>query len=152
MPSQDVTRYRWTRAYGLRFFASSIVLLAGWWLVTALTGFVDWAVVVLLVLVLICVACLLRLVIVPPILLELSVDGYRVRNVRGGGVSRSEWSHVESVAGGPGAHGAVVVVTLSNDRRSVVPVSLLGPQAITAEREIHTRLNAAFGYRRLPGH
>ena len=79
----------------------------------------------------------------------LESHGYRVRNVRGRGVAEASWSEVETVTGGPGTEGAVMQITLRGGRSSVVPLVLLGPQAVVAEREIHERLNAAFGYRRL---
>ena len=156
MASHDVTLFRWSRAYGLRFFAFSVGLVALLWVLAALVGFATWALIVVVLGALVAVGCLVRLVVLPPVLLELSVDGYRMRNVRGGGVQAASWSEVESVAGGAGGGGSarrgdgpVVLVTLSGDRTTTIPVGLLGPLAIVAEREMHTRLNSAFGYRRL---
>ncbi len=42
-------------------------------------------------------------------------------------------------------------ITLSSGQVTLVPLSLLGDQGGSAEREVHDRLNAAFGYRRLGG-
>jgi hypothetical protein len=145
----DVNRYRWSRAYGLRFLGGATIILGVLWLVSAVTGFSWWSLVLLGMGVAVLLGCLLRFVSVPPLLLEVSSHGYRLRNVRGGGVPVATWSEVESVSAGRGDEGAVMVVRLSGGRSTVVPLALLGPQAVDAERDMHERLNAAFGYRRL---
>ena len=149
MTSPDLRRYRWSRAYGLRILGLSVVLLAVVWLLAALSGFQSWSLVVMAVAALIAVGCLVRLVVLPPLLLEVSSDGYRLHHVRGGGVRQARWSEVRSVEGGSGAEGAVMSITLENGRATLVPLVLLGAQGAAAEREFHDRLNAAFGYRRL---
>ena len=148
----DVTRYRWSRAYGLRFLGGATIVLAVLWVVAALSGFAAWSLVVLAVAVLAVLACLIRFVSVPPVLLEVSSEGYRVTNVRGSGVAAAAWGEVEAVtAGRPAGSGRVMVIQLTGGRSSVVPLGLLGHRAVVAEREMHTRLNSAFGYRRLSG-
>jgi len=149
MTSPDLRRYRWSRAYGLRILGVSVVLLAVVWLLAALSGFQSWSLVGLAVAAVIAVGCLVRLVVLPPLLLEVSSDGYRLHHVRGGGVRQARWSEVRSVEGGGGAEGAVMSITLENGRATLVPLVLLGAQGAAAEREFHDRLNAAFGYRRL---
>ncbi len=142
-------RFRWSRAYGLRFAGLAVILLGACWLVAALAGFATWSLVLLGVVAAVTVVCAVRLVAVPPVLLEISSHGYRVRNVRGRGAPEASWSEVETVTGGSGNEGAVMQIKLRGDRSTVIPLVLLGAQAGVAEREIHERLNAAFGYRRL---
>ncbi len=149
MRSSDVRRYRWSRAHGLRILGMVVVLLGAAWLLAALTGFAAWSLVVLAVVALVALGGLLRLIVVPPLLLEVSADGYRVHNLRGGGVRQARWSEVDAVEGGGGAEGAVMAITLRSGLVTQVPLGLLGEQANTAEREVHDRLNAAYGYRRL---
>lgn len=145
----DVTRYRWARAYGLRFVGATTIVLAVLWVVAALSGFSWWSDLLLAVAAAGTIACLLRFVFFPPVLLEVSSHGYRLAHMRGGGEGSAGWGEVVSVATGHQESGSVMVVTLSNGRTSSVPLALLGPHSIAAEREMHTRLNAAFGYRRL---
>jgi hypothetical protein len=85
----------------------------------------------------------------PPSLLELSVAGYRIRRVRGVGVASADWTDVHSVETRASSAGPAIVVDLSDGRMSTLPLSLLGPRAAEAQHEMHERLNAAFGYRRL---
>ena len=145
----DVTRYRWSRAYGLRFLGGSTIILAILWVVAAFAGFSWWSLMLVAVAGVATLGCLVRFVCVPPLLLEVSSHGYRLVNVRGGGLAEATWAEVDSVTAGSSEGGEVMVVTLHDGRTTVVPVALLGDQAITAERDMHGRLNAAFGYRRL---
>ncbi|MDX6298545.1 MAG: hypothetical protein QOI51_2402, partial [Nocardioidaceae bacterium] len=77
MSGGGTTRYRWTRAYGLRFVGMSAVVLGVLWMIAAVLGFPRWSLVALAAAGIVVVACLVRFVVVPPVLLELSVDGYR---------------------------------------------------------------------------
>jgi hypothetical protein len=147
----DVTRYRWSRAVGLRIAGLAAICLALFWMVAAFAGFAWWSDLLLLLATLLAIGCIVRFVCVPPLLLEVSSHGYRLVNVRGGGVPSAGWAEVESVATGRQDSSFVMQVTLSGGRSTSVPVSLLGAQSVAAEREMHSRLNAAFGYRRLHG-
>ena len=151
MSGRGTTCYRWSRAYGLRFVGVSAVVLGVLWMIVAVMGFPTWSLVLLGVAGAVVVVCLVRFVVVPPVLLELSVDGYRLRHVRGGGVAAAGWPEVDSVTGGAGERGSLMVVTLRAGGTTVVPLVLLGARAVPAERAVHERLNAAFGYRRLEG-
>ncbi|MEJ7629541.1 MAG: hypothetical protein WKF54_08115 [Nocardioidaceae bacterium] len=149
MRTPDIRRYRWSRAYGLRFLGVSLMVLAVAWLVAALSGFQVWSLVLLGLVGLVVVVLLLRLVVVPPVLLEVSSAGYRLRHVRGGGVAQADWSDVASVDGGRTSAGAVMSIVLTDGGATQVPLVLLGGQGSVAERDVRDRLNAAFGYRRL---
>ena len=82
----DVTCYRWSRAYGLRFCGGATIFLGVLWLVAALSGFAWWSIVLVGAGALVLAGCVLRFVSVPPLLLEVSAHGYRLVHVRGGGV------------------------------------------------------------------
>jgi hypothetical protein len=151
MASSGVRRFRWSRAYGLRVVGGSMVVLAVVWLVAALSGFTTWSLVALLVTAMLVLGVLVRLLVVPPLLLEVSNDGYRLHHVRGGGPKQARWSEVSAVEGGVGVNGAVMAITLSSGLVTLVPLTLLGSDGGAAEREVHDRLNAAYGYRRLGG-
>ena len=153
----DVSTYRWSRAQVLRAVGLLAVLLGLMWLVVgavsawagagAAVGSLLWMVAGGLTALGLAVA--IWLVVRPPSVLELSPTGYRVLHLRGGGVPTAEWSDVESVHTQALAAGPAVVVELSGGRTSIVPLSLLGLRATEAQREMHNRLNTAFGYRRL---
>jgi hypothetical protein len=147
LASTGIRRFRWSRAHGLRIVGMVLVVLAVVWLAAALAGFAMWSVLLLVVVALAAVGCLLRLIVLPPLLLEVSSDGYRLHHVRGGGVEQARWAEVATVEGG----GEIMSITLASGEVTVVPLSLLGDQGGAAEREVHDRLNAAYGYRRLGG-
>ena len=151
MASTGVRRFRWSRAYGLRIVGGVVVVLAFAWVVATLSGFAAWSVFLLVVTVLVTAACLGRLIVVPPLLLEVSSEGYRLHHIRGGGVQEASWAEVATVEGGGVGGGAVMSITLNSGQVTVVPLGLLGDRGGSAEREVHDRLNAAFGYRRLGG-
>ncbi len=151
----DVTTYRWSRAQVLRVVGLLAALLGLLWLLVGAAG--AWggqgAVTVLSLvaagLTALGLAAGIWLVIRPPRVLELSDTGYRIVHLRGGGVPAAEWSRVESVHMQASTSGPAIVVELAGGGTSLVPLSLLGLRATEAQREMHERLNTAFGYRRL---
>ncbi len=149
MASTDETVYRWSRAFGLRIVGGAAMALAALWVLAAVLGFPAWLLVPLGVAGLIALGCLMRLVVFPLPLLELTDNGYRVRNTRGPGVAAAAWADVESIASEDAGQGMVMVIRLTDGRSSLVPLSLLGVEAQPAEKDVHERLNRAFGYRPL---
>lgn len=151
----DVTTYRWSRAQVLRPVGLLAVLLGLLWLIVAVVG--EWrgegagSVLTLAAagLTALSLVTAIWFLVWPPRVLELSATGYRVVNLRGGGVPTAEWSDVASVHTQMVTAGPVMVVELSDGGTSLVPLSLLGLRATEAQREMHNRLNTAFGYRRL---
>ncbi len=152
--ADDVTTYRWSRAQVLRSVGLGVALLGLMWLGigtasawrrdvgsvlsvggAALTG--------------LGLTAAIWLVARPPRVLALSAAGYRIFHLRGGGVPAADWFDVESVETRSATGGPAIVVELSGRRTSLVPLSLLGLRASEAQREMHDRLNSAFGYRRL---
>jgi hypothetical protein len=144
-----VSIYRLSTAHVLRAIGPAVIMLGLLWVAVALLepptvlrgllGLVTLAALGL------SVGCLLR----PPRVLSLDQDGYRVSLVRGVGVSSAAWKEVESVGTELRGRTPSLRFTLSDERTSVVPLSLLGAQNVVAQREVHARLNEAHGYRQL---
>jgi hypothetical protein len=145
-----VSRPVMLRAMGMTVAAAGVVwLLIG---LLALVGvdFSSQTVLILLSLTGIVVVASTARVRWPPRLLELTGEGYRLR-VRGGAVREARWREVKGVETHQSATGAFVLIRLTGERTSVIPCRLLGACSIEAQHEIHDRLNAAHGYRRLDG-
>jgi hypothetical protein len=85
----------------------------------------------------------------PPAVLELTDTGYRVRARGDVGVRSASWQEVESVETGQLAGSRALLVRLTSGERTTVPAVAVGESLDRLEREIHDRLNAAHGYRRL---
>lgn len=88
----------------------------------------------------------------PPPVLVLTDTGYRLRMLRGAGVSAANWSDVTRVRREQLPPGACLVVLLVGGQRTVVPVRLLDGGAATADRlesDLRTRLDRSHGQRRL---
>ncbi|MDX6318078.1 MAG: hypothetical protein QOD35_1478 [Nocardioidaceae bacterium] len=85
----------------------------------------------------------------PPRILTLSDRGFRVSLVRGAGTTSASWDDVESVDSGVVRGTPAIVLALTGGRSTVVPLSLLGRRNVDAQRDIHNRLNDAYGYRHL---
>ncbi len=85
----------------------------------------------------------------PPRVLTLSPGGFRVSLLRGAGTASGDWVEVDSVDTTVARGGPSIVMTLSGGRFTVVPLSVLGRRNAEAQREIHDRLNDAYGYRHL---
>lgn len=153
--STDMTTYRWSRAQVIRVVGLLVVLLGLLWLVVAAVaalggpGLGSMLRLVAAGLTVLGLAAAVWLVVRPPAVLQLSATGYRVFRLGGGGVPAAEWSDVQSVRTQASTEGSVIVVELSGGRTSLVPASVLGLRATDAQREMHDRLNSAFGYRRL---
>ncbi len=80
---------------------------------------------------------------VPPAVLELSEEGYRVFNVRARGAASAHWSDVTSVSTGESVAGPVLVLEGRGRAPSVVPLVLLGAQAPDAQDRVRALLEAA---------
>jgi hypothetical protein len=150
----DITTYRWSRAQVLRSVGLGVVALGLMWLVigaaSAWRGEVGSVLSVPAAAVTgLGLGVAIWLVVRPPRVLALSPTGYRISHLRGCGVPAADWSDVESVETRLATGGPAIVVELSGGRTSLVPLSLLGLRAGEAQREMHNRLNSAFGYRRL---
>jgi hypothetical protein len=150
-----VSTYRWSRVFVLRIAGLLTAGLGVVWVVLVVASLsLSWgadsmglkACALLTMAVIIAIGVLL---FHPPRVLELSPAGYRLRYLRGGGAPKANWSQVDSVLTREVPDGWAIVVQLSDGRTSTVPVMLLGTRSVEAQREMHERLNTAYGYRSL---
>ena len=74
---------------------------------------------------------------------ELSSDGYRLHNLRGGGTTEAAWSDVTSVTTGQSVAGPVMVLEGRNRPPSVVPLALLGARSSDAQDRVRAFLQTA---------
>ena len=146
--------YRWPRAHLVRTLGRLVVGLGALWLVVSVvvavadaSGAVAYGVLVVLSLVVLAIAG--YLVAVPPAVLELSDQGYRIRNVRAAGTASAAWKDVRSVSTGESVAGPVLVLEGNGRAPSVVPLELLGPRAAEVEARVGELLDAAHGRRPL---
>jgi hypothetical protein len=92
-------------------------------------------------------------VLKPPVVLELSDAGYRVRMLRGAGTARqAAWTEVAKVRRQRLAPGTCLVLALNDGARTVVPLALLEGGVTTGQRleaDLRSRLDHSHGQRRL---
>ncbi len=153
--SVDRIVYRWPRSRLVRPLGVVLVVLGATWVAVlaavAVAGHADAsapyaALTAVSLLVAVVAGALLSR---PPAVLELDSDGYALHHLRGGGVQAARWSDVLTVSTGESAAGPVLVFHGKADRRSVVPLALLGHEAQDAAAEVRRRLDDAYGYRPL---
>jgi hypothetical protein len=152
---RGTTTYRVDAAVVVRLVGALFVLVGlVWvavvlWVVVVLTAGRSAAlVVVALVTVTLAGAAVLALMR-PPRVLILTDTGFRVSLVRGAGTKAGSWDEVESADSGMAGRSSSIVLTLTSGRSTVIPIYLLGRRNVEAQREIHDRLNTAYGYRHL---
>ncbi len=141
--------YRLGTAHVLRVLGPLVIGLGFVWVVIAFTGLPDLVLVVLALVTVIVVAATAVLLLRPPRVLLLTAAGYRVSLVRGAGEPVAGWAQVESVDTRRVGDAVSLVISLEDGRSTVLPLTLLGLRHLEAQREVHERLNAAHGYRRL---
>ncbi len=141
--------YRYSPVAGMRLAGIAAVAFGVSWVVAGFAGFATWSVWLVAVVGVVLVAVVLRFCVLPPRLLTLTDEGYVVHHVRGNQTRSAQWSEVEGAATTHVAGAPAVRIELSGERTSLVPLSVLGGQSVRAQRDIHDRLNDAFGYRPL---
>ena len=128
---------------GLAVLVWMLAVLLGWWEPSPVVS--GLAVAAALVTVLALLVRMRR----PKTLVELTADGYRL-HVAGVGVKAADWRQVEKVGTVGDRKGEPMLVWLLDDgSRSWLPAKLIGARFADLERDVHDRLNAAYGYRRL---
>ena len=141
--------YRLDRAVVLRVVGPLFVLVGvAWMFLTAVGGGAAPAVVMAVLTLALALGSAVALYR-PPIVVALTEGGYRVSLVRGAGVSAASWSDVEYVDTNVAGGAPSIIITLHGGRTTVIPLSLLGRHHVDTQRDIHNRLNTAFGYRHL---
>jgi hypothetical protein len=150
-PPADRIVYRWPREQLVRPLGFVVLFLGLLWLGGVVIVAVTASLLVYAVLTAVSLLTLTLAALVlarPPAVLELSVDGYRLHNLRGGGLGSARWSQVSDVkASDP--PGGVLVIQGPGQARSVVPLVLLGRRAGEAVQQVRARLDSAHGYRPL---
>jgi hypothetical protein len=88
---------------------------------------------------------------VPPLVVRLDADGYRIGRLGGSGVRSGSWTDVDDVhthADGTSRAGGAMLITLTSGGTSRVPLVLVLRRAESLQGEVSARLNQAHGYRR----
>jgi hypothetical protein len=88
---------------------------------------------------------------VPPLVVRLDADGYRLGRLGGSGVRAGSWTDVDDVHthdDGVSRSGEAMLITLASGGTSRVPLVLVLRRADLLQSEVSTRLNQAHGYRR----
>jgi len=143
------SEYRLAPAYLLRPAGVVVVVLAACWVVAVLLGAGD---AVLMVLGLVTVAVLVGGTVAalrPPRLLRLGEEGYVAARLPGLGVREATWQSVENVSTVRLGVERAICLELTDGRRTVVPLALLGTRQGEVQAEVRRRLDHAHGYRRL---
>jgi hypothetical protein len=80
---------------------------------------------------------------------RLDDTGYRVRFVRGAGVTRARWADVEDVVATTMEGERCVVLRLRDGRTTTVPVGVLAGSTDAFVRDLQEHLDKGHGYRRI---
>jgi len=147
------TNYRLDRRFALQIFGWRMILAGVCAMATfasfGIGGFgrtFGWA---LLTLALLLVVAAFWTMAVPPLVVGLTAQGFRLGRPAGGAVKRAHWMLVENVNTDQGPAGTRLVFTLDSGKSGDISLMLLPRRANELQREVHERLNAANGYRRL---
>jgi len=151
MPTSST--YRLDRRFALQLFGWRMVLAGFFALATFFSygfgGFGRTLGLGFLVLTLFLVAAGIWTMVAPPMIISLTTQGFRLGRPAGGTVRRTHWMFVENVNTDQGPAGTRLIFALDSGRTAVVPLVLLPRRADELQLEVHERLNAAHGYRRL---
>jgi hypothetical protein len=154
-PVADRVDYRLAPALGARLVGGLLVVLAiALGVVTALTAALDLPPDVVVVAALLGVAAVLvagHLLTRRVSVVRFDRDGYRVRLVRGAGVTAARWTEVaEAGTASPGGV-PVVVLRLVDGRTTTIPVQVLAADREEFVRDLRDHLQRGQGLRPLSG-
>jgi hypothetical protein len=151
--SPEVSQYRFAPAISARIVGGLLVVLAVLLVVvTLVVAVAGLSIVVLAVAAVVGVAAVLgvgHLLTRRVCVVRLDASGYRVRLVRGAGVSAAAWTEVAQVATATRQGLAVVVLTLVDGRTTTIPVALLAADREEFVRDLGARLQRGQGLRPL---
>ncbi|MBC7597092.1 MAG: hypothetical protein H7288_24770 [Kineosporiaceae bacterium] len=147
------TSYRLDRRLALQLFGWRMVLAGVGAMATFLAfgigGFgrtLGW---VFLALTVVLVVAAIWTMAVPPLVVVLTSQGFRLGRPASGEVKRAHWTTVQTVDTDQGPAGTRLVITLESGKIGDIPLTLLPRRAGELQLEVHRRLNTAHGYRRL---
>lgn len=83
-----------------------------------------------------------------PAPLVVDEDGYRVRLIRGAGVTRARWRDVQDLATAEVAGSPCVILRLRDGSQTTIPVGIVASDRDAFVRDLRRHLDAAHGYRR----
>jgi hypothetical protein len=146
---RGTTTYRVDAAVVIRVVGPLFVLVGLAWVLVVLTAGRSAALLVVALVTIALAAAAALASIRPPRVLILTDAGFRVSLVRGAGTKAGSWDEVESADSGMAGRSSSIVLTLTSGRSTVIPIYLLGRRNVEAQRDIHDRLNTAYGYRHL---
>lgn len=147
------SEYRLSQSLAARllgFYVAGLGLLV--FVLTALVGLLALPVVVLGVGVVVVVVAVFVggfLLTRRATVVTLDDAGYRVRYVRGAGVTHARWTDVEDVVATEVAGERCVVLRLRDGRTTTVPVRVLAGSPDAFVRDLQQHLDRGHGYRRL---
>jgi hypothetical protein len=143
--------YRFSSAFTARLLGTVLVAVGVLVLVLALlVALLDLPGVVLLAGVLVGLAALLATGVLlrrGADVVSLGEEGYRVRLVRGAGVTAARWTDVEDVAATVVDRVPCVVVRLRDGRTTTIPAGVLAGSPDDFVRDLQQHLNRGHGYR-----
>lgn len=149
----STTTYRLDRRFALQIFGWRMILAGVFAMLTFLASglggwgwIVGWSCGALALIVFIAAIWTMA---VPPLVVALDAQGFRLGRAVGGSIRRGHWMSVEKVGTDPGPAGTRLVFTLDSGETGDVALLLLPRRANELQREVHERLNTANGYRRL---
>jgi hypothetical protein len=149
--------YRVRRAYFARALGRSAIVAAALMLIVtgalalSAPAWLTALLVVLATVALVITAIVAVSLVMPPTLLQLDEQGYRVGKRYTSGPRQAGWIEVQNAASQEGPDGWVLVLQLHDGRHAAVPLALADARAVAMERDVRARLDAAHGYRPLDG-
>lgn len=145
--------YRIARALAVRLWGILLVLLGGAVLLLALLVAVAGAPARVLAFGMVAAVAMLLmsgvLLLRRGVVVRLDDLGYRVRFVRGAGVTQARWVDVEDVVATTVAGERCVVLRLRDGRTTTIPVRMLSGTGDGFVKDLQGHLNRGHGYRRL---
>jgi hypothetical protein len=151
--SNSSSTYRLDRRLALQFFGWRMIF-AGVAAMLAFFSFdtgdlgrtVGW---ILLILTVSFLAAAIKAMAIPPLVVRLDAQGFRLGRSTRSGIRRAHWTTVETAETAEGPAGIRLVFRLQSGKSAHVPLVLVARRADELQLDVHTRLNTAHGYRPL---
>jgi len=155
-PARRRSVYRVRRAYFARALGRSsvvtavLVLLVTVALEVRAPGVLNVVLVVATTVGVVVVAWIAISVMLPPTLIQLDADGFRVGKRYSSGPRTGSWFDVRNVASQHTPDGYGLIMQHEDGKYTAVALSLADTDPVTIEKDVRDRLNQAHGYRSLP--
>ena len=153
MSASPPSDYRLASALGARLVGTLLVLLAVLLFVaTALVALLRLPLDIVVVLAVVGVAAVLGAGFVltrRAVVVHLDDEGYRVRMIRGAGVSAAPWAEVEEVAAASPRGLDCLVLRLRDGRTTTIPVAAVAAEKDDFARDVRARAERGQGLRPL---